>query len=122
MPWPAVHQYQEAIQHPALCFREAALRKGTPQLTPLGLPWLACGNFAAVCRISSDGVPQAVRLFLREAPDRRERYASISAFLSEQQAWPFVSFAYLETGIRIGGIWYPALAMDWVDGVPLNTY
>jgi hypothetical protein len=53
---------------------------------------------------------------------RRERYRTIAAHL-QQARLPFtVDFEYLESGIRIGGQWFPAVKMQWVEGLGLNQF
>ncbi|MBX9688988.1 MAG: hypothetical protein K2X27_19930, partial [Candidatus Obscuribacterales bacterium] len=33
-----------------------------------------------------------------------------------------VGFEFLPQGIKVNGIWYPVLSMDWVEGTPLNLH
>ncbi len=122
MPWPTPQDYNEAVQGPALCFSLPELRGGRPELTPLGLPRAVTGGFASVYRISYGGSDWAVRCFLRQVADQQRRYEAISQHLSTVGLPYTAGFQYLEQGIKVQGRWYPVLKMDWVPGLPLNTY
>ncbi len=122
MAWPEPTEYHEAIQSPQLCFADDELRHGQPVTNALGLPVACAGNFALVYQVTgASGQSWAVKCFIREAPARQQRYQAISEHL-RQAALPFmVDFGYLEQGIRVGGQWYPAVKMRWVEGFTLNA-
>ena len=46
--WPTAVDYQTALQTPALCFNDLALKQGTVLTDPLGLPLAATGNVVVV--------------------------------------------------------------------------
>jgi formylglycine-generating enzyme required for sulfatase activity len=120
--WPLSQDYNEAIQDPGLCFADPELRAGEAVTNALGLPMPRSGTFADVYEVRAPASRWAVKCFTRAAPAQRERYAAISAYL-RQARLPFtVDFDYLEQGIRVGGRWYPALKMDWVEGLLLNEF
>lgn len=121
MPWPTPQEYNEAIQHPALCFADAELRSSVPDVTSLGLPRPITGNFASVYRLQGNR-DWAVRCFFREFADIGERYAAISAHLSAAHLPQAVGFQYLDRGIRVGSSWYPVLKMEWVEGELLGDF
>src|SRR5215475_3827400 len=115
--WPLSQDYNEAVQNPVHSFADPDLHGGEVVTNALGLPMPRSGNFADVYEIRSPAGDRrwAVKCFTRAVPGQRERYAAISAHL-RQSRLPFtVDFEYLETGIRVGGQWYPVLKMDWVE-------
>jgi hypothetical protein len=122
MPWPTLEQYQSALQHPAHCFADKQLQRGTLQTNAWGIPRLVCGQFAGVCRVECRRDKRAVRIFQREIPERRIRYEAISQHLRSHRDPVFVDFEYHDQGIRVNGIWYPILCMEWVEGEPLHVY
>lgn len=122
MNWPGVSDYQEAVQAPQLCFRDAELRAGSPVLTKLGLPRPISGGNASVYQIRSGKNEFAVRCFLRDIPELRQRYAAIDRHLRASKLAAAVGFEYLPDGICVRGQWRPALKMQWVRGVPLNEH
>lgn len=122
MQWPNPQEYNEAIQSPNLCFRDVHLRVSTVQTNAIGLPKPATGAFASVYKLTGSEQSWAVRLFHRDVPDQKSRYASISKCL-EQLKLPFMAgFQFFDEGIRVKGQWYPMLKMDWMDGVTLDEY
>src|SRR5262245_40527983 len=104
MTWATVTDYSEAIQHPALCFRDDDLRQGEVAAGALGLPVLYAGNFAAVFQVcDAHGRAWAVKCFTREVPGLRERYQAVSDHLAQAKIPFTVDFQYLEQGILVHG-------------------
>lgn len=122
MAWPTPQDYSEAIQSPAHCFKDPELRAGTVETDRLGLPRPIAGGFAVVYRIRSANKSFAVRCFLSEVKDLQERYLCIEAALRAASLPYFVRFAFLDSGIRIQGRWYPTLKMEWTEGETLIEY
>jgi hypothetical protein len=122
MPWPTPQDYNEAIQSPALSFRDPGLKRGTLELSALGLPRPVTGNFASVYRVSCGQRDWAVRCFWREFADMQMRYAAISAHLRQTRLPYTVGFEYLPEGIKVLDRWFPILKMEWVEGQLLNEY
>lgn len=122
MKWPEHLDYVEAIQHPAFCFGDPALRQARPVCDRFGVPRAAAGNFACVFQVVNGGERWAVRCFTRAVPKLRRRYAALARHLSGASTPSLVEFTYVEEGIRIRGAWHPVLRMEWVEGVTLPEY
>ncbi len=122
MAWPAPQDYNEALQNLSATLADTELRLGAAALGTLGLPKAVTGQFATVYRVSTAGGDWAVRCFLRDIPDQRERYRAISAYLAQARLPEAVDFEFVPRGIRVGGTWYPILKMDWVDGTTLDAF
>src|ERR1041385_6533609 len=120
--WPTMSDYQEAVQNPANCFSDAQLKAGTPTLNALGLPSPVTGGFCRVYQVTSGKTRWAVRCFLHNIRDGRERYKEISKYLRGRKLKETVGFEYVQDGIRVRGDWHPVLKMEWVDGLQLNTW
>lgn len=121
-PWPLSQDYNEAIQNPAQCFTDPELRQGVAVANALGLPIPCSGNFADVYAVETPSGKLAVKCFTHRIPGLQERYVEISKHLEQAQVRFMVDFEFLEQGIRVRDSWYPVLKMQWVEGVPLNTY
>lgn len=120
--WPDLHDYNDAIQYPDLCFTDPVLKGGTLALNGM-LPRVASGNFATVYQLECGTKTYAVKCFHRPChPDQANRYSKISQYLSRNQLDAFVGFEFLEHGIRIGGQTYPILKMEWVEGDLLDKF
>src|SRR4051794_12597913 len=98
MSWPTPQDYNEALQNPLSNFSDPDLRGGTPELMPLGLPRAITGGFASVYRIQSKSGNWAVRCFLRDFSDHKDRYAAIGAHLAASKLPYTVGFQFLEKG------------------------
>jgi formylglycine-generating enzyme required for sulfatase activity len=123
MGWPLSQDYNEAVQSPARHFADADLRGGTVLTNALGLPAPYSGSFADVYQACApDGTRWAVKCFTREVSGLRERYQQISRHLAQARLPFSVDFSYLEQGIRVAGVWYPVLKMEWVEGLTLNQF
>jgi hypothetical protein len=54
--------------------------------------------------------------------DQLRRYQAISQYVRGKSLSFLVDFEYLEQGIRIAGMLYPIVRMEWVDGFLLHSY
>jgi WD40 repeat protein len=64
----------------------------------------------------------ALKCFTRPAAGLRERYQQIDAHLREARLPFSVGFQFLPEGVRIRGLWFPALKMEWIEGLQLNQF
>src|SRR5262249_40495518 len=122
MNWPTMSDYQEAIQNPGNCFSDPQLKAGTPALNALGLPQPVTGGFCSVYQVASGKTKWAVRCFLHNIQDLRERYKEISKYLRWHKVKQTVGFEYLQEGIRVRDAWHPVLKMEGVDGDTLDRW
>ncbi len=123
MNWPSSQDYNEAIQNPASCFNDSALKGGAAAVNAIGLPMPCSGSFADVYQIKGgDGKMWAVKCFTRKVVGLQERYARIDEHLTKAMLPFTVGFSFVEEGIRVRGRWYPLLKMEWVEGLTLNKF
>lgn len=122
MSWPTPQDFVEAIQNPKYAFDDVELAGGAPEVTPLGLPKVISGQFACVFKVASSGRVWAVRCFVRDFQDNKQRYDALSKALSAAALDFTVPFHFLEKGMRIRGNWYPIIKMEWLQGRLLGDY
>jgi hypothetical protein len=120
--WPSPQDYNEAVQNLSLNVPDDELSQGLVYLDALGLPRPITGSFASVYRLKCDARDVALRCFLHNIADQQERYARISRFVQHDSLPYTVMFDFLQRGVRVGGSWFPALKMEWVEGEPLDRY
>ncbi|MBZ0189125.1 MAG: hypothetical protein K8F91_22965, partial [Candidatus Obscuribacterales bacterium] len=120
--WPNPLDYNEAVQCPELAFEDPELQNGEVELTPLGLPKVATGNFASVYRFDCNGKAYAVKCFLRNVFDQHRRYAHLTQFTTTTNVEYMVDFEYQLKGIAIEDNWFPIVKMEWVDGLTLDQF
>ncbi len=122
MAWPTGAKYCDALQNPSLAFQAPSLKSGVPRCGVLGFPIGACGAFAVVFKVDCGGTSYAVRCFTRTVTDQQMRYAAISAALRPLSLRSLVTFDYLVDAVLVQGVRYPAVQMEWVDGVQLHEH
>lgn len=122
IPWPTSQDYNEAVQFPEVSFEDSELQNGEVELTPIGLPKVASGNFAGVYRFSCGNKDCAVKCFLRNVFDQHRRYSMLSQFTMTTHVQHMVDFEYLLKGIRIEENWFPIVKMEWVEGLGLDQF
>lgn len=122
MSWPTPQEYNEAIQTPLISFSDPVLQKGEVELTPIGIPKAMTGAFASVYKLNAADGDWAIRCFLNNRPEQKERYEKISQHVLMDNLEYTVQFYYLSQGIKVRGHWYPVLKMNWVDGPTFESY
>lgn len=122
--WPTSREYVEAIQSPRLCFDDPRLKLGVPALDRLGLPTVTSGQFAYVFKVNhpNGSGAEAVRCFRSWSHDRELRYRYINLHLDEVSDPYLASFEYDPKGIRVRGLLWPTLVMEWIEGHSLDVY
>lgn len=125
MPWPLASHFSAMLQSPAIAFRDPELARCRIEKDERNQPRPWAGAFAVVYKgIHPDGSPFAIRVFVTESPERRERYDRISEYLKTRQLGCLVPFEYRDRSIRSAsdGKWYPLVLMDWVEGETLYKW
>jgi hypothetical protein len=120
--WPGNAAYQDALQAPEFCFRDARLKAADIREDILGLPEPATGKSAIVFHATMDSTEYALRFFTRSVPIQRERYLELTARLERSRPDYFVPFSYHDSEILVNGEWYPMVKMGWSEGVPINEW
>ena len=126
MNYPSISDYIEALRDAEDSLSE--LKDLRLVCDDQGHSIMNSGNFAVVFKMQDPtGKYQALKCFLRDQEERSERYRLIAEELQYVQSTYLVKFRYLESELFVdvpntGGVEYPVLLMDWVDGVPLDQY
>ena len=126
MQWPDSVAYREAIQSPAVVLGDPVLGGAQVAQNRQGLPLAYTGRFAVVFRLkTAEMADWALRCFTSPADphglSRVVRYHILSQRVGPM-ADVFVPFRFVERGIRLGGHWYPVVAMKWASGTPLGRW
>src|SRR5579884_4216868 len=113
--WPTPQDYNEAVQNLSVNLRDDELRGGQVLLDRMGLPRPVTGAFASVYRIDCADKSWALRCFLRDISDSRQRYELIADFVQHDDLSYTVAFDYQPEALRSGNSWYPILKMEWIE-------
>lgn len=120
--WPSPQDYNESVQNPHFSLCDDELQSANVLLDARGLPRPVTGAFASVYRFQCKQRDVALRCFLTGISDQELRYALIADFVKKSALPCVASFEFLKQGISVGGSWYPALKMDWVEGATLDRF
>jgi serine/threonine protein kinase len=120
--YPSINDYQEALQHPELKFKDQRLRSSTIEKDPMGMPKVRSGGFALTYKLLNSNKRWAVRCFHKPLADREKRYALISKHLNSNKSPILINVEYLPGEILVKGSRHPVTLMDWVDGDTLSQY
>ena len=80
------------------------------------------GGKAVVFEIKTNLKKYALKCWVEDLGDLKDRYKAIDNYLKQSQLDYFVDFAYVEQGIFVKNNRYPIVRMEWVDGVNLKSY
>lgn len=122
MQYPTPGEYQEAVQFPAAAFTDPQLQDAELEENVLGLPRAVTGAYAVVFPLQTRGAKWAVKCFLTDVRDQKDRYRAVSGHLSAVRLPYTAAFEYQTDGIRVDGKDFPLLKMEWIDGVSLNAF
>lgn len=127
MNYPLISEYIEAIKSAEDNFKK--LRYLRPVLGDNELPVMSAGSFSVVFKMKDEreGKFYAVKCFTKEQEGRTEAYREIAKELKDVSSPYLVSIRYLEKELFVETdqtteAEFPVLLMDWVEGIPMNTY
>ena len=123
---PSTQNYKEALMIGQDSF--ATLQEVEVQYNPKypTEPWFCTGGLAIVFKIKVKGKAFALKCFYKEATERQERLALVTAYIKQNPSDYFVACSYLEDELWAetsqGGNAYPVVLMEWVEGKTLDNY
>lgn len=141
MKYPSRSEYYSAIRNPQFAFRKKdpqtkierdldaslAMGKAVERIKLDGTKdiWSASGSFAIAFKYETS-IPLktwAIRCFYRSNFEIKTHYNRTLKRLKNNPCQKyFVDYTFLEEGIRIQGICYPILKMEWVEGENLKKF
>ena len=124
MPFPTTEQYQEAMQFPQKVLKDPELAACKVETSGIGLPFPRSGGFAITYKLLGNGKNWALRVFHKDRTQAKlaERYGAVERGIKSSGLPYFVDFKFLVAGISIQTQTYPAVKMEWAEGIVLGTY
>ncbi|MCY3550837.1 MAG: tetratricopeptide repeat protein [Candidatus Poribacteria bacterium] len=116
MLWPSFSDYEFFIKN-AFDFSvlDPVLRNGTPMK---GIS----GGFSRVYPVRVASKTFALRCWVKDVGNAKNRYEKISTYLKQRRLQYFVDFEYVSEGVLINNTKYPITRMEWADGVSLRKF
>ena len=116
MRWPSFADYElfvkNAFDYSVL---DPRLKNGKPMK---GIS----GGFSRVYPVRVASQTFALRCWVKNVRDAKERYRQISDYLQQVGLSYFVDFEYISEGIRVNGAEYPITRMEWAEGKSLRDF
>lgn len=115
--FPHIKTIKDTIIRDSNCFSDPVLREGRiiegDQFE---------GKNGFVVRVAGKEKHFAVKYFLRDSPDRKQRYEAIAKHNMKDAGKYLVSFQYQSKGLQIDQQWLPILRMGYIDGKRIDDY
>ncbi len=130
--WPSQSDYSRAMQNLEFSISKERGEILSSKIVPnpyVNMPGnvvYSSGNYGTVFKLQNGQSAHALKCFTRSKPDLSKRYFLISKAISRfNDGSTFASFSYLPKTVRTlknPAVYFPALLMEWIDGVNLNSY
>jgi hypothetical protein len=123
MQYPTNSDYESAVRTAGANFNQLSRFEFIPSRTvPIRIFMHGSGSFAVIFKATDGQRNFAIRCFTNASKEKLDRYKNISNYLKSKSLPWEVEFDYYDQEIKINGISYPLLKMNWVNGVLLNDY
>ena len=123
MQWPSRAEYTEAVRdYPHISLQDPKLKGGKPVRGKDNFVISDTGAFSIVFPIDMVSKTFALRCWVKEVGNVKNRYEKIAAYLKQVNLPYFIDFEYVPEGILVNGIKYPITRMEWAEGVSLREF
>jgi tRNA A-37 threonylcarbamoyl transferase component Bud32 len=117
--WPTGTDYASAVQD-AAALGDPEARSAQLARDFLGMPLSAAGQSAIVFQMKGASGALALRCYTRPPEGGSLRYRALARHLEQQPCKDLVAARWVDEAITVNGSPWPAVAMPWVPGLPLN--
>ena len=117
--WPTGTDYASAVQD-AAALGDPEARAAQLARDFLGMPLSAAGQSAIVFQMEGASGALALRCYTRPPEGGSLRYRALARHLEQQPCQDLVAARWVDGAISVNGQPWPAVAMPWVPGLPLN--
>ncbi len=124
MKYPLRGDYEIAVKYLDKFVLDPVLKKGkaVTQVQNPHFLFSLSGGKAIVYQIQTNSKKYALKCWVEDLGDLKNRYQAIDNYLTTVKLPYFVDFAYDEKGIIVSGQKYPIVRMEWVEGVSFKEF
>ena len=123
MLWPSPSEYAQAVGYfPNVSVLDLKLKSGKPKRGPNNTLLVYSGGFSTVFPIEVASNTYALRCWIKDVGDAKNRYEKIGVYLKQVGLHYFTDFEYVPEGILINGKKYPITRMEWAEGETLRDF
>ncbi|MFB2876641.1 protein kinase domain-containing protein [Floridanema aerugineum] len=124
MKYPLRNEYNTAVRNLDKFVFDSIINKGTPVKQTSNQNFLRSynGGKAIVYEIQTNTKKYALKCWVEDLGDLKNRYQEIDRYLQTIKISYFVEFSYNEKGILVNGEKFPIIRMEWVDGISFKRF
>lgn len=124
MKYPLRNEYNTAVRNLDKFVLDDTLKQGTPVKQTSNPNFLRSynGGKAIVYEIEINTKKYALKCWVEDLGDLKNRYQEIDNYLQTVKLSYFVDFSYKEKGILVNGEKFPIIRMEWVDGISFKRF
>lgn len=124
MKYPLRNEYNTTVRNLDKFVLDNILKKGTPVKQTNNPNFLRSynGGKAIVYEIQTNPKKYALKCWVEDLGDLKNRYQEIDNYLQTVKLSYFVDFSYKEKGILVNGEKFPIIRMEWVDGISFKRF
>jgi serine/threonine protein kinase len=124
MKYPLRNEYNTAVRNLDKFVLDDILKQGTPVKQTSNPNFLRSynGGKAIVYEIEINTKKYALKCWVEDLGDLKNRYQEIDHYLQTVKLSYFVDFSYKEKGILVNGEKFPIIRMEWVDGISFKRF
>lgn len=120
--YPSISSYDLAVRNLNQFIHAPQIIGGSPILTPQKQIFGYSGGFAVVYPIKVNDKKLALKCWIKNPGDIKERYTRAKQYFQTNPISYFVDFDYIDKGITVNGSIYPIVLMEWVEGITLSSF
>jgi serine/threonine protein kinase len=122
MIYPLIGDYDLAVSRLDKFVKASQFSGGIPVLNRQNQIFGYSGGYSVVYPINVNGKKMALRCWIKDPGNVKERYARVKSYLISNPAPYFVDFGYIDAGIIANGNTYPVSYMDWIEGKTFSQF
>lgn len=124
MKYPLRGDYEIAVKYLDKLVLDPILKTGkaVTQVQNPNFLFSLSGGKAIVYQIQTNPKKYALKCWVEDLGNLKNRYQAIDNYLTTVKLPYFVDFAYQEKGIIVNGQKYPIVRMEWVEGVSFKEF
>ena len=124
MQYPLRSDYETAVRKLDTFVYDSVLKSGKPVVKTQDPNFLRSysGGKAVVFEIKTNSKKYALKCWVEDLGNLKNRYKEIEKYLKKSQLPYFVDFSYNEQGIFVKNTKLPIVRMEWVEGINLKTF
>jgi serine/threonine protein kinase len=122
MIYPSRSEIVTAIRNPQISFGTDEFKNGSTFTNGSKIIQYSGGYSVVFPYLTSKGEKIALRCWIADINQAKERIRNISNFFTKNDSPYFVNVNYVEDELLVNGCFYPIVTMDWVEGLNLKEY